>query len=132
MKNIITQITERMGADFQNSEAVKDFLCDINFKAEDLKGREGNDFRSDRDEQGHCWRDIVEEWADSQTSDGSDDLWNNARDFIEWTERWIGEFGFEEIAREDSRIEALFYHGECLCWEAFAGEILSALRELTK
>jgi len=81
MENIITQIADRVGQNFYYPEQIKDFLCDIGFQSEDLKGYTENDFWNDKDKDGRYWCDIAMEWADGMVDIYYADLWRNAKEF---------------------------------------------------
>lgn len=53
---------------------------------------EGCDYRNDKNQSGHYYCDLANEWADSQVDIYNSDLWEKAPTFQWWIEDALNEF----------------------------------------
>lgn len=103
-----------------------DFLSAYNVTIEDLKQykEEGNDFWNDKTIGGSYWCDLSSEWADWMVDIYNADLREKAKDYRDFIDQAIDEFGNSERG-----IEGNFMAWQYLYYSNFANEVLSQLKE---
>jgi hypothetical protein len=122
---------DKLDSDFWNyKDKVDDFFDSYELLSENepLDEAAKRDYWNDQTPRGNYYCDVASEWADSQVNIYYSDLWAQAKEFREWTERAFEE-GYIDPTSKDFTLEEAFQAGEYLFYLDLANSVFNSINE---
>ncbi len=117
----------------EQSALIQDFFTDYNidFKSIVKMKKNDNDFWNDLNINDSHWCDISSEFADGRVDIYNNDLWESVKDFSEWTEQALDEFGIDGCGIKEGGLTQLFAMGQYMYYSELINSSLHILEEYT-
>ena len=117
LKAHIIELLDTIGINEDNYEQYRQANCD---------------FWNDLNSNGHSFRELANQWANSQKDVYNSKLWQNAIKFIEFEDAYFDWYGYEYVtqAMQEGGLTNLLMQIQCVAYYQFACKVLALIAEL--